>query len=93
MLLNIVLACFAAAFLLFAMLMWKIAPVIFMLMRAQVTSAKTWKELLDKVEAMDGKLDELESKDLRIMRERLERLQNLQPKPAATTRTRRKVTA
>lgn len=78
----------ATALILFAWLAWRIAPIVFVLMRAQVHQAQTVNELVDKVEELG--LPKIESSELDALRRRVSRLETpSQPK----ARTRRKVTA
>jgi hypothetical protein len=81
----------AIAFVLFAVLAWRIAPIVFMLMRSQAAYAETMQDFIRAVEAADGRIDVLVSSDLRDIREQLARLEKAKAKPAV--RSRRKVTA
>jgi len=94
MFVQIALACFSVAFVLMAVLLWRISPIVFALMRAQVGYAKTWNDLLDAVEKTEDRVTELRSRDVEQLTKRIERLEagtKAAPKPAP--RTRRKVTA
>jgi hypothetical protein len=68
--------------------MFRTMPIILMLFRTQVAYADTWNDLLKLVEDMDDRMSAIETKELKRLRERIDKLEN--PRPA---RTRRKVTA
>lgn len=87
-LLAIICAFMAFALILFAVLAWRICPIVFALMRAQVHQAQTINELVDKVEELG--LPKLRSKELDALSRRVARLET-PSKPR--TRTRKVTTA
>jgi hypothetical protein len=88
MVLEIALLVAAVAFVLFALLAWRITPIVFMLMRSQVGYAETWSEMLKAIEKLDERFTALESRDVKQMKARLDRLEKPKPAPRRKTVTR-----
>lgn len=83
---------FSIAFVMFAVLAWRIAPIVFWLMRGQVTYAQSTNDLLRQVEELSERLPDVTSRDITQLKERIARLE----KKAATAgapKRRTKVTA
>ena len=87
-----VLIAFSIAFLMFAALAWKIAPIVFLLMRAQVTYDRRFSDLLHQVEDISDRVPEVSSEEINRIKERIARLEKKTTTVKAPTR-RRKVTA
>lgn len=88
--LVIIIGLMAFALLMFTLLVRRIAPLVFMLMRVQAANAETMNDLLTAIE--DVELPAVEVKEFEAIKDRVARLERAAAsKP--TTRTRKKVTA
>lgn len=81
--LAIICGLMAFALIMFALLAWRICPIVFALMRAQVHQAETMNELVDKVEELD--LPKIRSSELDKLRRRVDKLET-PSKPRTRTR-------
>lgn len=88
--LVIIIGLMAFALLMFVLLVRRIAPLVFMLMRVQASNAETMNDLLNVIE--DVELPAVQVKEFEAIKDRVSRLERAATaKP--TTRTRKKVTA